>query len=155
MGADAASVEFMPLETETLVRWSQEARARARATREQIRRGRLQRERLQDLVIARLRARLETMPVIEQAKGVIVAQQGCGPDEAFELLRRVSQHSNVKVHELAARIVEQAASGSRRGNGLPSRGGAARPVRPEPRARPPGAANGPLGALGGTRTPAF
>ena len=38
MGVDAASVEFMPLETEALVRWSQEARARARATREQIRR---------------------------------------------------------------------------------------------------------------------
>jgi AmiR/NasT family two-component response regulator len=35
------------------------------------------------------------MPVIEQAKGIIMAQQRCGPEEAFDLLRRVSQDSQI------------------------------------------------------------
>ena len=98
----------MPLETEALVRRSQEARARARATRDQIVRGRLRREVLHDSAFARLQARLETMPVIEQAKGIIMAQQGCGPEQAFDLLRQASQRANVKVHVLAAQIVAHA-----------------------------------------------
>jgi AmiR/NasT family two-component response regulator len=28
------------------------------------------------------------MPVIEQAKGILMAQHRCGADEAFDLLRR-------------------------------------------------------------------
>lgn len=54
---------------------------------------------------ARLLARLETMPVIEQAKGIIMAQSHCGDAQAFDLLRRASQRSNVPVRELAAQIV--------------------------------------------------
>jgi two-component system, response regulator / RNA-binding antiterminator len=54
---------------------------------------------------ARLLARLETMPVIEQAKGIIMAQSYCGDAQAFDLLRRASQRSNVPVRELAAQIV--------------------------------------------------
>ena len=50
------------------------------------------------------------MPVIEQAKGILMAQQRCGPEEAFELLRRASQRANVKVNVLAEQIVEQVAS---------------------------------------------
>jgi hypothetical protein len=50
-------------------------------------------------------ARLDTMPMIEQAKGILMAQQGCGPDEAFDLLRRASQRFNVPVRVLAARLV--------------------------------------------------
>ena len=56
----------------------------------------------------RLQARLETMPVIEQAKGILMAQSRCGSDdEAFDLLRRASQRSNIPVsttsrqHDLA------------------------------------------------------
>jgi GAF domain-containing protein len=45
------------------------------------------------------------MPVIEQAKGILMAQHGCGPDEAFDLLRRASQRFNVPVRVLAARLV--------------------------------------------------
>jgi hypothetical protein len=48
------------------------------------------------------------MSVIEQAKGVVIARQRCGPDEACDLLRRMSQRTNVKVHVLAAQIVEHA-----------------------------------------------
>jgi len=56
------------------------------------------------------------MPVIEQAKGIIMVQQRCGPEEAFDLLRRASQRTNVKVHVLAARIVEQIAFGGNASN---------------------------------------
>ena len=39
-----------------------------------------------------------------------MAQHQCGPDEAFDLLRRASQRANVKVSVLATQIVEQVAS---------------------------------------------
>jgi len=58
---------------------------------------------------ARLLARLESMPVIEQAKGIIMAQSRCGDAQAFDLLRRASQRSNVPVRELAAQIVAKTA----------------------------------------------
>jgi hypothetical protein len=45
------------------------------------------------------------MPVIEQAKGILMAQQRCGPDEAFDLLRRASQRFNLPVRVLAAQLV--------------------------------------------------
>jgi two-component system, response regulator / RNA-binding antiterminator len=60
---------------------------------------------LGDLAAARLQARLETMPVIEQAKGVIIEQEGCTAEQAFDLLRKASQRSNVPVRELAVLIV--------------------------------------------------
>jgi hypothetical protein len=49
----------------------------------------------------RLQARLETMPVIEQAKGIIMAQSGCSEAEAFDRLRKSSQRQNIPVRELA------------------------------------------------------
>jgi len=54
---------------------------------------------------ARLLTRLESMPVIEQAKGIIMAQSHCGEAQAFDLLRRASQRSNVPIRERAAQIV--------------------------------------------------
>jgi hypothetical protein len=57
---------------------------------------------------ARMVARLQTMPVIEQAKGIIMAQSRCGAAEAFDTLRRASQRSNVPVRELAAQLVAMA-----------------------------------------------
>jgi hypothetical protein len=66
---------------------------------------------LPDSELARLKARLETMPVIEQAKGILMAREGCGPEEAFDLLRRASQRANVKVHAMAAVLVEQVGTG--------------------------------------------
>lgn len=58
---------------------------------------------------ARVMARLQTMRVIEQAKGIIMAQSSCREAEAFDMLRRASQRSNVPVRELAARLVAKAA----------------------------------------------
>jgi hypothetical protein len=58
---------------------------------------------------ARLQARLKSMPVIEQAKGIIMAQCGWPEDRAFEALRRASQRENLKLKDLAAKIVAQTA----------------------------------------------
>jgi hypothetical protein len=44
--------------------------------------------------------------VIEQAKGVLMAHHGVGPDDAFDLLRSVSQRRNVPVRDLARVVVD-------------------------------------------------
>jgi len=98
------------LEFDAQARRFEDVRARLQASINRFQDGRPQRERLQYSAFARLQARLDTMPVIEQAKGVLMAQNRCGPEEAYELLRRASQRANVKVSVLAARIVEQIAS---------------------------------------------
>lgn len=92
-------------ESRALRQMSQETIARARAARDRARRGRSQQEILRDSAFARLLARMETMPVIEQAKGIIMAQSRCGEAEAFDILRRASQRSNLPLRDLASRIV--------------------------------------------------
>jgi hypothetical protein len=89
------------------------AAERLRTTRSSLASGRSRREQLHESAYARLRAQLETMPVIEQAKGILIAQTGCSPDEAFTLLRQASQRSNVRVSELAASIVDRAVTNGR------------------------------------------
>jgi hypothetical protein len=108
------------LEFDAQARRFEDARARLRATFDQIRNGRPQRQILHDSAFARLQAKLETMPVIEQAKGILMAQYRCPPQEAFDLLRRASQRANVKVSDLAEQIVEQIASPEPRPAGRPS-----------------------------------
>lgn len=51
---------------------------------------------------------LSTRGVIEQAKGILIAEQGCSADEAFQLLVGVSQRSHRKLREVATELVEQA-----------------------------------------------
>lgn len=51
---------------------------------------------------------LSTRGVIEQAKGIIIAEQGCSGDQAFQLLVNASQRSHVKLRDLAAELVERA-----------------------------------------------
>lgn len=52
-----------------------------------------------------LREALESRDVIGQAKGILMARRGCTPDAAFEALRRVSQHRNVKLRQVAEQVV--------------------------------------------------
>lgn len=63
--------------------------------------------RLADLstTTADLRAALESRAAIDQAIGVVMAQNRCGPDDALELLRRASQRQNVKLRDLAHDVV--------------------------------------------------
>jgi AmiR/NasT family two-component response regulator len=53
-----------------------------------------------------LRATLKTRPVIDQAKGILVGQTHCTPDEAFVLLTEASQKSNRKIRDVAHAIVQ-------------------------------------------------
>jgi hypothetical protein len=70
---------------------------------------RTQPDRLRYSAYARLQARVASLPVIEQAKGIIMAQCGWPEEQAFDALRRASQRENVKVRELAAAIVARTA----------------------------------------------
>ena len=59
---------------------------------------------------------LESRGVIEQAKGILMAWQGCDADRAFDILRRASQRENRKLRTIAEDLVEKAArGGGRRG----------------------------------------
>jgi hypothetical protein len=129
----AGRLEAARLEFDAQTQRFEAARARLQATLDQLRKGRPRREMLRDSAFARLQARFDTMPVIEQAKGVLMAHNRCGPEEAFDLLRRASQRANVKVSVLAAQIVEQvAANDSRPGDGSsPGRPGIRSVPRPQ------------------------
>ncbi|MEU4829347.1 GAF and ANTAR domain-containing protein [Streptosporangium sp. NPDC023615] len=52
-----------------------------------------------------LRATLASRSVIDQAIGIVMAQQRCPAREAFALLSRASQNRNLKVRDLATEIV--------------------------------------------------
>lgn len=49
---------------------------------------------------------LRTREIIGQAKGIIMARESCSADDAFDRLRRISQHSNVKLRDVAQKIVD-------------------------------------------------
>ncbi len=57
---------------------------------------------------SQLEEALSTRGVIEQAKGILIAEQGCSGDEAFELLVSASQRSHTKLHDVAAELVGRA-----------------------------------------------
>jgi hypothetical protein len=117
-------------ESRALRQRSEQVRARARMTRHKVLVARAHQKRLGDSGFAWLQARLGTMPVIEQAKGIVMAQQGCGPDEAFGVLCRASQQTNVKLHVLAAQIVEHFAASADRGKVTPISLGTRRYTQP-------------------------
>ena len=69
-------------------------------------------ERLAELVVAladenaNLRRALDTRVVIEQAKGVLAERFGLDVPEAFQLLRTSARSNRMRLHDLAARVVE-------------------------------------------------
>ena len=52
-----------------------------------------------------LKAAMESRTTIDMAVGVIMAQNGCSQDAAFEVLRNASSARNVKLREVAAAVV--------------------------------------------------
>jgi GAF domain-containing protein len=56
-------------------------------------------------LVANLHIALESRAVIEQAKGILVAEYGCHPEVAFKELSRMSQQTNRKVRDIAADLV--------------------------------------------------
>jgi hypothetical protein len=52
-----------------------------------------------------LETALETRGTIERAKGILMVTRRCSADEAFVLLRKQSQHDNVKLYTIAQKVV--------------------------------------------------
>jgi hypothetical protein len=55
-----------------------------------------------------VRALAATMPMIEQAKGILMGCFGCDPTAAFAVLNRLSSSRNLKLRDLAAQVVAAA-----------------------------------------------
>jgi len=58
--------------------------------------------------VAQLREALTSRILIEQAKGVVIAREGCDPETAFAWLRRRARDTRVKLHDLCAAVVANA-----------------------------------------------
>jgi GAF domain-containing protein len=65
----------------------------------------------QGQVAEQLQQAMQSRAVIEQAKGILMGQRRCGPQEAFDLLVLLSQSSNRKLRDVAEALVAQAESG--------------------------------------------
>ena len=61
-----------------------------------------------------MRVAMESRAVIEQAKGVLMAQRRVDAEQAFEILREASQRYNRKLRDIALGIVESTHEGARR-----------------------------------------
>ncbi|MFM9587885.1 ANTAR domain-containing protein [Streptomyces scabiei] len=55
-----------------------------------------------------LQTALTSHAVIDQAIGVIIALGGLRPQQGFDVLRDVSQHTNIKLREIAGLVVDWA-----------------------------------------------
>ena len=58
--------------------------------------------------VDQLREALGTRPVIDQAKGMLIARHGCSAEEAFEMLSAASQRENRKLRDVAEAMVQGA-----------------------------------------------
>ncbi|MEV5143829.1 ANTAR domain-containing protein [Streptomyces sp. NPDC052727] len=61
------------------------------------------------LEIGQLRRAMDSRPVIDQARGVLMAAHACTPDQAWEILREASQRSNTKLRHVASAVTASAA----------------------------------------------
>jgi AmiR/NasT family two-component response regulator len=53
-----------------------------------------------------LKVALGTRTIIGKALGVIMEREGVNETEAFEMLKRMSQHTNVKLRDVAVRVAK-------------------------------------------------
>ena len=60
---------------------------------------------------ANLRATLESRTVIDMAVGIIMAQNRCSQNDAFEILKTASSTRNSKLHDVAAAVVNSLGQG--------------------------------------------
>ncbi len=54
-----------------------------------------------------LKKAIETRDVIATAKGILAEREGVSPEQAFDLLRKASQHLNEKLRDVAKEVVEE------------------------------------------------
>jgi GAF domain-containing protein len=59
-------------------------------------------------LVEQMRTAAESRAVIDQARGILMAQHRCGPEEAFAILRTTSQRANRKIRDIATEIVRLA-----------------------------------------------
>ncbi len=57
-------------------------------------------------MVENLRGALASREVIGQAEGILIERERITPDQAFNVLRRASQHLNIKLREVATYVVE-------------------------------------------------
>jgi AmiR/NasT family two-component response regulator len=50
---------------------------------------------------------LKSRILIEQAKGILAERYSVEPDTAFELIRRAARNHRIRVHDLAARVIDE------------------------------------------------
>ena len=58
--------------------------------------------------VEHLNRALESRNIIEQAKGMIMAQQRCSAEDAFAMLRKLSMDENIRLQDLATSVVASA-----------------------------------------------
>ncbi|GAB2842617.1 hypothetical protein GCM10027074_06370 [Streptomyces deserti] len=58
--------------------------------------------------VEQLRQAIVSRPVIDQARGIIMATHGCASDEAWHILRETSQLSNTKLRTVAEAVTTSA-----------------------------------------------
>jgi AmiR/NasT family two-component response regulator len=58
--------------------------------------------------LGNLREKMVSLPSIEQAKGILISQEGYSDDEAFEVLKTASMRENRKLRDIAAELVGRA-----------------------------------------------
>ncbi|MEG8275573.1 ANTAR domain-containing protein [Streptomyces sp. AHA2] len=69
---------------------------------------RAERLRVLQTEVEQLRRAIASRPVIDQARGVLMATHGCTSDEAWHVLRETSQLSNTKLRDVAAAVTASA-----------------------------------------------
>lgn len=55
-----------------------------------------------------LREAVKSREIIGEATGILIEREGVSPEGAFEMLKKASQQSNVKLREIAERVVSEA-----------------------------------------------
>jgi hypothetical protein len=58
--------------------------------------------------VVNLRRALTSRATIDQAKGIVMAERRCTPEEAFDVLRTLSQRANVRLADVALALVYKA-----------------------------------------------
>ncbi|MGH3119308.1 MAG: ANTAR domain-containing protein [Gaiellales bacterium] len=61
-------------------------------------------------VAEQLNEALKTRDMIGQAKGILMEREGVSDDEAFDMLKTISQNSNVKLRDIARRLIDERTS---------------------------------------------
>jgi response regulator NasT len=59
--------------------------------------------------LAEAQARLRERKLVERAKGLLMAQRGCGEDEAYHALRKLAMQKKRRLGEVAEQLIEAAA----------------------------------------------